>query len=56
MERENNTRKMRVVGCYQSFDGEDMYPTLEEKAANLLYFVTKNHDSPNEARMAVFCM
>ncbi|MFR3142009.1 MAG: Fic family protein [Lacrimispora saccharolytica] len=23
--------------------GEDLYPTLEEKAANLLYFVTKNH-------------
>ena len=28
---------------YQSFGGEDIYPTLEEKAANLLYFVTKNH-------------
>lgn len=28
---------------YQSFAGEDLYPTLEEKAANLLYFVTKNH-------------
>jgi len=28
---------------YQSFAGKDLYPTLEEKAANLLYFVTKNH-------------
>ena len=27
----------------QSFGGEDVYPSLEEKAANLLYFVTKNH-------------
>jgi len=28
---------------YQSAFGEDVYPTLEEKAANLLYFVIKNH-------------
>ena len=26
-----------------SFTGQDLYPTLEEKAAHLLYFVTKNH-------------
>ncbi len=32
-----------IGAIYQSFDGEDVYPTLEEKAANLLYFVTKNH-------------
>lgn len=28
---------------FQSFDGKDLYPTLEEKAAHLLYFVVKNH-------------
>lgn len=28
---------------FQSFDGNDVYPTLEEKAAHLLYFVVKNH-------------
>ncbi|NCU38207.1 Fic/DOC family protein [Candidatus Saccharibacteria bacterium] len=28
---------------FQSFDGEDVYPTLEEKAAHLLYFTVKNH-------------
>ncbi len=28
---------------FQSFAGEDVYPTLEEKAAHLLYFVVKNH-------------
>lgn len=28
---------------YQTFDGQDVYPSVEEKAANLLYFVTKNH-------------
>ena len=35
--------KGSIGAIYQSFDGEDVYPTLEEKAANLLYFVTKNH-------------
>jgi len=28
---------------YQTFDGKEVYPTVEEKAANLLYFVVKNH-------------
>lgn len=28
---------------FQSFDGKDVYPTLEEKAAHLLYFFVKNH-------------
>ena len=28
---------------YQTFGGQDVYPSVEEKAANLLYFVTKNH-------------
>ena len=28
---------------YQAFSGQDLYPSVEEKAANLLYFVTKNH-------------
>ena len=28
---------------YQSFAGQELYPSLEEKAANLLYFITKNH-------------
>ena len=28
---------------YQTFDGEELYPTLEEKAAQLLYLITKNH-------------
>lgn len=35
--------KGSIGAIYQSFGGEDLYPTLEEKAANLLYFVTKNH-------------
>lgn len=35
--------KGSIGAIYQSFGGEDLYPSLEEKAANLLYFVTKNH-------------
>ena len=35
--------KGSIGAIYQSFGGTDVYPTLEEKAANLLYFVTKNH-------------
>ena len=35
--------KGSIGNIYQSFGGEDVYKSLEEKAANLLYFVTKNH-------------
>lgn len=35
--------KGSIGAIYQSYGGEDLYPSLEEKAANLLYFVTKNH-------------
>ncbi len=35
--------KGSIGNIYQSFAGQDIYPTAEEKAANLLYFVTKNH-------------
>ncbi|MBR2989550.1 type II toxin-antitoxin system death-on-curing family toxin [Candidatus Saccharibacteria bacterium] len=32
-----------LSAIYQSFDGEDLYPSVAEKAANLLYFVIKDH-------------
>ncbi|MBQ8037213.1 MAG: virulence protein RhuM/Fic/DOC family protein [Proteobacteria bacterium] len=32
-----------IGNIYQSFGGQEIYPTMEEKAANLLYFLTKNH-------------
>ena len=32
-----------IGNIYQSFAGKELYPSLEEKAAHLLYFVTKNH-------------
>jgi prophage maintenance system killer protein len=35
--------KGSLAAIYQTFGGEDLYPSIEEKAANLLYFVVKNH-------------
>ena len=35
--------KSSIGQIYQTFDGEDLYPSVEEKAAMLLYLVTKNH-------------
>ncbi len=32
-----------VQTIYQTFDGKDLYPSVQEKAAHLLYFVAKNH-------------
>ncbi|MBI3307320.1 MAG: virulence protein RhuM/Fic/DOC family protein [Candidatus Omnitrophica bacterium] len=35
--------KSSIRTIYQTFGGKDLYPTVQEKAAHLLYFVTKNH-------------
>ena len=35
--------KSVIAAIYQSFAGEDLYPTTEQKAANLLYLVVKDH-------------
>jgi prophage maintenance system killer protein len=35
--------KSALGAIYQTFDGDELYPSIEEKAANLLYFVVKNH-------------
>lgn len=35
--------KGSIGNIYQSFAGQEIYPSLEEKAAHLLYFITKNH-------------
>jgi prophage maintenance system killer protein len=35
--------KSSIASISQTFDGKDLYPSLDEKAANLLYFVVKNH-------------
>ena len=41
---ERNDGLKAILGTiYQSFGGEDLYPTLQEKVANLLYMIVKNH-------------
>ena len=41
---ERNQGLKEIIGTiYQSFDGKDLYPTIEEKAANFLYLIIKNH-------------
>jgi prophage maintenance system killer protein len=44
-----------LAAIYQTFDGKELYPSIEEKAANLLYFVIKNHSfSDGNKRIAAF--
>jgi prophage maintenance system killer protein len=44
-----------LAAIYQTFGGTDLYPSVEEKAANLLYFVIKNHSfSDGNKRIAAF--
>jgi len=44
-----------ISTIYQTFNGADLYPSIEEKAANLLYFVTKNHSfTDGNKRIAAF--
>ena len=41
---ERNKGLQAIIGTiYGSFDEKDLYPTIEEKAANFLYLITKNH-------------
>jgi prophage maintenance system killer protein len=47
--------KSSISTIYQTFDGIDLYPSIEEKASNLLYFITKNHSfSDGNKRIAAF--
>ena len=42
LERDNGLKA--IIGTiYQSFDSKDLYPSVQEKAANFLYLITKNH-------------
>ena len=44
-----------LAAIYQTFGRKDLYPSVEEKAANLLYFVIKNHSfSDGNKRIAAF--
>lgn len=47
--------KSSIATIYQSFGGKDLYPSIKEKAAHLLYFVVKNHSfSDGNKRIAAF--
>lgn len=49
--------KGSIGNIYQSFGGVDIYPSVQEKAANLLYLITKNHsfsDGNKRIAAAVF--
>jgi len=51
----DNSFKSSIATIYQTFGGQDLYPSIEEKAANLLYFITKNHSfSDGNKRIAAF--
>ena len=43
LEKENGKVEGILAAVYQSVFGRDVYPSLEEKAANLLYFMIKDH-------------
>lgn len=43
LEKEPGKLESILSAIYQTAFGQDVYPTLEEKAANLLYFVVKDH-------------
>ena len=47
--------KSSIATIYQTFNGIDLYPSVEEKATNLLYFITKNHSfTDGNKRIAAF--
>ncbi len=44
-----------ISTIYQTYNGFDLYPSVEEKAAHLLYFITKNHSfTDGNKRIAAF--
>lgn len=41
--QKDDSFKSSIGQIYQTFGGQELYPTVEEKAAMLLYLITKNH-------------
>lgn len=51
----DNSFKGSLVSIFQTFDGKELYPSIEEKAAHLLYFLVKNHPfTDGNKRIAAF--
>ncbi len=55
VEKDNSFRSS-IAAIYQSFDGKDLYPSIQEKAANLLYFVVKNHSFHDGNKRIAACL
>ncbi len=54
-QEKDSSFRSSLATIYQTFDGKDLYPSVEEKAANLLYFITKNHSfTDGNKRIAAF--
>ncbi len=54
-QEKDDSFKSSIATIYQSFNGVDLYPSIEEKAAHLLYFIVKNHSfSDGNKRIAAF--
>jgi len=52
----DNSFDSSINQIYQTFDGVELYPTLEEKAATLLYLIVKNHSfADGNKRIAASC-
>lgn len=51
----DNGFKSALKTIFQTFDGKDLYPSIEEKSANLLYLIIKNHPfSDGNKRIGAF--
>lgn len=54
--QKDNSFKGILRSITQTFDGNYLYPTIEQQAANLLYFIIKNHPfTDGNKRIAAFC-
>jgi prophage maintenance system killer protein len=51
----DETLKSSLGNIFQTFDGNQLYPSMEEKASHLLYFLVKNHHfTDGNKRIAAF--
>jgi death-on-curing protein len=41
--RDNGLLESAVLGCYQTFDEDELSPSVEEKAARMAFAICKNH-------------
>ncbi|MDD2944142.1 MAG: virulence protein RhuM/Fic/DOC family protein [bacterium] len=52
--KKDDSFKSSLETIYQTFNGNELYPSIEEKVSNLLYFIVKNHSftDGNKKRIA----